>query len=252
MNIKAKDFFIKIYNFLKHGRFNNGEPISTAVKKTLLHVFIIFMIPVVIAGILYCGVILKEKTTDDGYLTVSMSSKFRNPVRVSLIPLEENAVCTGYAATEIASNFIKSPVTQKELKKLDKNEHTENYITTVSYLLDTYLENAKVEHKCSLTNFELLSDMYYHIKEGGAVAVNLPIENRKTGDVHIGIGFVTSINYTDDAVTVYLESGIAEVYTVDEFIDASRFREYDTSLKEKLLFAMGLYSINSAWFITAK
>lgn len=252
MNIKVKDIFLKIVNFFKHGKLNNGEPFPAAFKKTICQIFVIVLIPIVIIAFMYMGVILKEKTTDDGYLTVSMSSKYRTPVRASITPLEENAVSTGYAATEIISNFLEEPVTQAEINKQDKGEHTENYITTINYLFDTYLENADIKHKGALTNFELLSEMYDTLKAGGAVAVNLPIENRKTETSHIGIGFVTSINYTDDVITVYLESGIAEVYTIDEFVSAARFEDYSTSLKEKVLFSLGLYSINSAWFITAE
>ena len=249
MNV-VKSFFKKIYNFFKHGRFNNGEPVGEASKKTVVQIFIIFLIPISIVAVMYAGTILREKTTDDGYLTVSMSSKYRDPVRSIIPQLDDKPITSGYAATEIASKWSKAPVTQKEIEKKEQGAHQENYITTFNYLFDTYLENCTYEQKSGLTNFELLSEMYYHIKSGGAVAVSLCIEDKKEETFSMGIGFVTSINYTDNAITVYLERGIAEVYTTDDFIAATRFSNYDTSIFEKICFATGLYSINNAWFFS--
>ncbi|MBE6730052.1 MAG: hypothetical protein E7568_07505 [Ruminococcaceae bacterium] len=249
MNV-IKSFFKKIYNLFKHGRLNNGEPIGEAAKKTVIQIFIIFLIPVSIIGIMYAGTVLIEKTTDDGYLTVSMSSKYREPVRCSIPQLEDKTVTSGYAATEIVSKWSNSPITQKEIDNKEQGAHQENYITTTNYLFDTYLENCTYEQKSGLSNFELLSEIYYHIKGGGAVAVSLCIEDKKEETLSMGIGFVTSINYTDNAITVYLDSGIAEVFTTDDFIAATRFSDYDTSIFEKVGFAVGLYSINNAWFFS--
>lgn len=249
MNV-IKSFFKKIYNFFKRGRFNNGEPVGEAAKKTVVQILIIFLIPISIIGIMYAGTILREKTTDDGYLTVSMSSKFREPVRCNITQLDDKAITSGYAITEIASKWSGNPITQKEIDKEEKGAHQENYITTINYLLDTYLQDCTYEQKGGLSNFELLSEMYAHIKSGGAVAVSLCIEDQKDKSVSMGIGFITSINYTDNAITVYLESGIADVFTTDDFIAATRFSDYDTSITEKIGFATGLYSINNAWFFS--
>ena len=252
MTIDIKGIPLKIFNFFRKGKLNNGEPVKTAIKKIIVQLLIIILIPVFIIGIMYIGVEIRDRSSDDGYLTVSMSSKYRTPVRTSIKPLDEKAICSGYAATEIISKWLNDPITQKEIEKSEQGEHKEDYFTSINYLFDTYLDDCDIEQKSGITNFELLSEMYNHIKADGAVAVSIIIEDKKTETSHIGIGFVTSINYTDDAITVYLESGVAEVYTTDEFIAATRFTDYSTSLKEKVFFAIGLYSINNAWFISEK
>ena len=249
MKTSFKDILKKCTDFLKHGRLNNGEPVSQAFKKTLIQLLVILMIPAVIIGLMYAFTIVTDSTTDDTYLTVSMSSKYREPVRCSIGKISDDPVSSGYAATELLSDWCGDKITQAEIEEAEEGAHKEDYINTTTYLFETYLKGCEVDTRKNLTNFELLSEMYDHIKEGGAVAVSLLVTDRLTEKSEPGIGIVTSINFTYDAITVFLENGIAEVYTCDDFIAASRYTDYETSLTEKIGFAIGLYAKNTAWFI---
>lgn len=233
-------------------RLNHGEPVPEAVKKILVQLLVLILIIVLIFSALYGKFLLINKLTDDSYLSLSMSSKFRTPVSLSGLKTATAESSTGYAVLECLSGWAGTPVTQSQLTSSEGGTNGADSPDGMLKLMEKNLPGCQIEFRKNLSNYDFLSEIYRNLAMGNAVVVPMaiPADVLDKESYSMTYGILSSADFSAGNVNVLTPYGRYDTLSLNDFISSTRFLSYETSLREKLGFLLGVYSINSFYTIS--
>ncbi|MFI3206228.1 MAG: hypothetical protein R3Y33_03170 [Clostridia bacterium] len=233
----ANDKFSTISFRLKRGKrhcFNNGEPVSSAVKKFFFEIFlVVFVLGIFVAGNFGLYKLKVYNTTasvtsfavDRSYIdeqAVTLDYDYTKNSATSAI----NAVadCAGYTT---AIN-LDEDITQEDMKLELEDALPDYYVSLMT----------------NMTDYELLDGIYQSLKNGLPVMVMIIGEDE--GDFCYVV--VEKYNANDKVITVKNQNGIKELMSVDKFLTLTRFEAYDINLTNQIGLIFGKYNNNTAFF----
>ena len=167
-------------------------------------------------------IIIKQNMVDisinDDVSSLIKSEKFNNPVKIK----NENIPEININKTEIKN------ITSGRLYNEIKNRFPEYKIT--------YYKNIK--------NSELIEKIYDSLSD------NMPAICAFAVDNEVDYCVVTEMDIPEDKITIKTPSGYTETYTIQDFLCAARFENYENmEFYLKLRFAVGLFTKNTVYIL---
>lgn len=212
----------------------------------LILIFIIFMILFIKQNII-------NKKINDDISGIYANAKYETAVKIEGInPIKQEVSC-GYAVIEILSNWLNKDITEQSL--LEENE---GKISTAmgngffNEMSKQFPEYSWTTRFTNLTNTQLIDKIYDSIKSGMPVPIEFAAiykENEsEVWTLHFAI--VTGIDIKNDAITVCNPYGYTENYTVQDFLNATRYDSFENMpFYFKLGFTINLFTKNTIYII---
>ena len=220
------------------------------VKSFLFAVACILAVALLVIAAAFCRQAYINSKINDNYATVLSNPIYQAPVSVNDLHFIKQEISCGYAIIEMISNWHGKMVTEQSLFQ-DNNE------TISTAMGEGFLKEIKKQfpeweisrHK-NLKNSELLCVTYDALAQGMPVIIEFAAlyetGGTKTWTLHFAV--VTAMDLRDDIIIVQNPYGYEESYTVDSFLNATRYDSYDNmELPFSFGFAFGLFNKNSIY-----
>ncbi|MEG1428040.1 MAG: hypothetical protein RSC76_10160, partial [Oscillospiraceae bacterium] len=229
---------------------NNGEPVSFAIRKMIKESMIILVCIGVVFGFFFAKEFVVDKLSDNAYGSLSVSTRYNDPVGLANIAPVINKDSDGYACLQTVCAWAggATPNISTMLAAHGGKDIT-NLPDGMEKELTRALPNKVVTQKVNLANYSLLTQIYDSLKAQNPVLVSCTPEKHNLRSYAI----VTAMDTKNATVAMLYADGKAATLSFADFIASTRFENYKKKpLPVRLGFALGLYTKNTAFFFTDK
>ena len=222
------------------------------VKRVLM---ILLVIAVVIAAIVVV-VFIKQAVVDnrmnDEMSSIYADEQYKTPVYINGIGVMKQEITCGYACIELLARWQGKDITEKTLFTQNNSKITtamgNGFVNEVNKQFPEFHTTKYV----NLTNSELLDMVYKSLERGMPVPVEFAAlytdDEKSVWTLHFAI--VTSMDVGADEITVSNPYGYMETYTLNEFLNATRYDSYENmEFYFKLGFATGVFKKNTIYIM---
>jgi hypothetical protein len=214
--------------------------------------------------------LIKQNMVDlminDSVASMAHNIKYRTPVSVRGVPVIKQQASAGYAVIEMMSEYLgDGSVTITETGLLEANNNRNAASTNSAFLLELQRQFPEFEitqHK-NLRNSEMIEKIY------GSLANNMPVifsYASKIEEIYVRqgdpgaplpdsdpdpvwtmhYGIIVEIDLPGDKITFNNPHGFTETYTVNNFLQATRFENYENmAFYLRIGFAVEIFSKNT-------
>ncbi len=221
--------------------------ITAIVLASLLLLIIIF------TAAMFISQSLTDQRINDDYAAVLSDEAYNRPVSVDGVSFIEQRISCGYAIIEMLSHWQGKDITEQSLS--DENGGA---ITTamgdgfLNEMTRQFPEWQTTRHR-ELTNSELLKTVYASLAAGMPVPIEFAAQrlvgDEKTWTLHFAV--VTAVDLRRDSIVVQNPYGYEEVYSTEDFLNATRYDSYENmEFFLKLGFVFGLFGKNTVYTIS--
>ena len=222
------------------------------VKKLLFAAACILAVVLLVIVAAFCRQTYINSKINDTYAVVLSNPIYQVPLSVNDLYFIEQKVSCGYAIIEMISDWRGKAVTEQSL--FDANNGTISTAMGNGFLKEIkkqFPEWEILRHK-NLKNSELLCVMHEALAEGMPVIIEFAAlyeaGGTKTWTLHFAV--VTAMDLQNDTIIVQNPYGYEESYTVDGFLNATRYDSYENmELAISFGFAFGLFNRNTIYTI---
>ncbi len=191
---------------------------------------------------------IRTSSLKSDYSYLKDSSIYSQKVEVSGIELVEQHISCGYASIEMVSSYYGQKITEDELSLKNKGRITTS--TSKGFLeeINNFIEGKSFDKHEYLKHDILLKEIFKSLKDQNPVIVEWAAKYENEWTLHYSV--VTSLDISNDNVTIYNPYGYIENIGVDEFINRTSFKAY-----EKMPgflnfgFAYGAFDKNTIFFV---
>jgi hypothetical protein len=168
---------------------------------------------------------IRTASLKSDYSYLKESNIYSQKVEVSGIELVEQHISCGYASIEMVSSYYGQKITEDELSQKNKGRITTS--TSKGFLKEI---NKSIEGK-SFVKHEylkhdiLLKEICISLKDKNPVIVEWAAKYENEWTLHYSV--VTSLDISNNNVTIYNPYGYIENIGVDEFINRTSFIAYE-------------------------
>lgn len=228
------------------GRLYSGETKSDAARRIFRECCVLILFVLLVSGGFWLKGVVVDFLSDDTYATLSKSSTYSDAVRCRDVPLESTALPDGYAAAQAVCTQLGRPITDSAL--FAKTEEEIIFASEVADCIKSTLPDHDVQMMDGLSNRDLLIRIHESLLADKPVIVLLAEPD--AGSVRLQYAVVTGMCAEKDSVTVVNPNSGKIQYTMEEFIDATRFQtDQKMPFLAKLGLTFGSLSRNTAIFV---
>lgn len=223
-------------------------------RSLILLAFVIITVIIIVAAMFVKQAIIDNKINDEINLIYN-NEKYKTPVSVSGIEVIKQDISCGYACIELLSRWQGKDITENILFVQNGNKITtamgNGFVDEVN---KQFPEFNTIKYS-NLTNFELLDKVYQSLEKGMPVPFEFAAlyddDEKKVWTLHFAI--ITAMDVGRDEITISNPYGYTETYTLDEFLQATRYDSYESmEFFFKLGFAVGIFKKNTVYIIENK
>lgn len=231
-------------------RFNNGEPIAVAVKKSLFQLLIILAVFAAIYVFFIGKSYVTDYLTDDSVFSLTMNSRYKETLLMEGDLNYTADSSSGFAAAAAVSRFFGEDKTEAELAA-DYDHDPTKFISGMTEFLEKSFPEHYVKAEANISNYTLMTEIYENLKAGNGVIVAMGSSSDEFAivDDEIIYAVVIGVNFTDDTVTILSPYGRTETIFTDDFLAKTRFDNTDLSFLQKNSFLFGFRGKNCVYFI---
>ena len=189
---------------------------------------------------------------NDNYAIVSSNPIYQAPVSVQGLRFTKQKISCGYAIIEMISDWQGKMVTEQSL--FEGNNGTISTAMGEGFLkeIKKQFPGWEITRYKNLKNSELLCVMHEALAKGMPVVIEFAALYEaggvKTWTLHFAV--VTAMDLRNDSIIVQNPYGYEESYTVDSFLNATRYDSYDNmEAAFSFGFAFGLFNKNTIYTI---
>lgn len=227
--------------------FNNGEPLSFAVKKVIKECAFIIICLAVVSGFFLGKQFYIAKTTDDGIGTLSLSSQYKKARAVKNLKSAPQIESDGYSCIEVVSKFFGKSIDEKKMRETYDGRDITGEASGLETELSRALVGMTVTRRENISDYTLMTQIYESLKNGKPVIVACTDTNGGS----MSYAVVSSVNTAKEALGLVRPDGTVHSVKIDKFLSSTRFENFKSmSLFTHLGLAVGYYNINTAFFIT--
>lgn len=189
---------------------------------------------------------IKTNNMSAGYAYLKDDATYKEKVEVTGLELVTQHVSCGYASIEMLSKYYGNPVTEDDLDTRNgaiSTSSTDGFIKEINKSIPskTFVKRTYLKYD------QLLKETHTSIKNNNPVAIEWAAKYEGEWTLHFSI--VSSLDLTNDNVTVYNPYGYIENITIKEFIDRTTFKAYkNMPLFLNFGFAFGAFHKNTIFF----
>ena len=229
-------------------------------KYSVIALCIVFAIGFVIIAAMIIKQNMVDIMTDDNVNSLAYTVKYRNPVKAAkeFTVIRQKRSC-GYACIEMLSEYLDSElITEESLYEANGKKITASTTGGFFSELTKQFPGYKITQYKNLKNSELIDKIYESLKNGMPVicayaAVDKQDENANANIWTVHSGIVVGMDLREDEITVVNPYGYTEIYTLNDFLKATRFESYENmGFSLNLGFAAEIYTKNTVYIIEDK
>lgn len=169
------------------------------------------------------GIRTASLKTDYSYL--KDSHIYSQKVEVSGLELVEQHISCGYASIEMVSSYYGQKITEDELSQKNKGRITTSSSKGFLKEINKSIEGKSFVKHEYLKHDILLKEICISLKDKNPVIVEWAAKYENVWTLHYSV--VTSLDISNDNVTIYNPYGYIENIGVDEFINRTSFKAYE-------------------------
>ena len=177
---------------------------------------------------------------------------YQAPVNVDGVNVITQQISCGYAVLQMFGDWCDTPVTEDSLYSQYGKVVTSTGNSFCNEMNKQFPQFKTTMHK-NCTNTELLTLIHNSLKAGKPVPFEFAaIYHDTSGDVWtLHYAIVTGMDLVNNSITVVNPYGYVENYTVEDFLNATRFVSYENMpFYFKLAFAFGIFEKNTAFIVS--
>ena len=231
-------------------RFNNGEPIAVALRKSAFQLLIILAVFAAVLVFFIGKGYVTDYLTDDSVFSLTMNSRYKDILLLEGDLSYEAEISSGFAAAAKVSELIGENKSEAELAEPYKQDPTK-FVSGMTDFLEKSFPGHYINAEANISNYTLMTEIYENLKTGNGVIVAMGSSEDEMAivDEEIIYAVVIGVNFTDDTVTVLTPYGRTETIFTEDFLTKTRFENTEMTLLEKNSFIFGLRSKNCVYFI---
>lgn len=222
------------------------------LKKIMLVISIIIAIFILgVIGLFIKLDIVSHKINND-FSNIYSNEKYKNPVTVNGLEVIKQEVSCGYACIEMFAKWLGEDIDEQTL--LEQNEGKISTAMGNGFCLEMNEQFPEYEttRYANLKNTDLIKKIYDSL----SVGIPIPIEyaaiysDADTNIWTLHFSIVTAMDIPNDSITVCNPYGYEETYTLEEFLNATRYDSYkNMEYYLKLGFAAGVFNKNTIYIV---
>lgn len=231
----------------KDFKLNNGEPVTTAIRKIIVQLLVIAIVPV-IAILIFGGKYTSlNMLNNDDYGTLAINSQYQVVSENTKLTYVDSSYSFGFATMEMISSWAGESFTEyslyMEYGKKDKASTIDSFVG----ILEEKLPDFEVNSSTQLGNYAFLDAIYQTMLKGDVAIVSMALSETlgDTENEEIVYVVIEEIDLGLSTITVMTPYGDTNTFSIDNFIERTRLSEYESSLVEKAGFALGFYATNT-------
>ncbi len=232
-------------------RFNNGEPIAVAVRKSAVQLLIILAVLALIYVFFIGRALVTDYLTDDSVFSLTMNSRYKEALLLEgnwNYTAEESS---GLAAAAAVARMMGESKTESDFAENYKHDPTK-FISGMTDFLEASFPEHYITAEANISNYTMMTEIYEHLKKGSGIIVSMGGSEDEYAivDDEIIYAVVIGVNFTDDTVTVLTPYGRTETMFTEDFLIKTRFENADSlSFLQKNSFLLGYRAKNCIYFI---
>ena len=231
-------------------RFNNGEPLMAAVRKSAFQLLIIAAVFAAVMVFFIGKNYVTDYLTNDSVFSLTMNSRYKETLLIEGDLSYTADSSSGFAAAAKVSELIGDKKTESELAE-PYNQDPTKFVSGMTDFLEKSFPEHYINAEVNISNYTLMTEIYENLKTGNGVIVAMgsSADEMAIVDDEIIYAVVIGVNFTDDTVTVLTPYGRTETIFTEDFLAKTRFENTEMTLLEKNSFIFGLRSKNCVYFI---
>ncbi len=196
------------------------------IVKSILTVFAVI-------ALVLTGLILKQSIIDirmnDDYIRFLSNEKYSQKIEVNGIELVKQDISCGYACIEMLASYYDVDITEEMLY-----EQNNGKISTAigngfrDEMNRQFVDFNTIKYK-NLSNTQMLAMMHDSLSSGQIVPIEFAAKyhdgEKEYWTLHLAL--VTAMDLSDDKITVHNPYGYVEQYTIDDFLSAARYDNFE-------------------------
>lgn len=211
------------------------------ITSVIFTILLVVFIPFTILGV-------NTKRIINKWEYLKEDATYSTKVEITNLNLVKQEVSCGYATIEMLSEYYGNKVTEKDLDT--KNKGGVSTSSTDGFLkeINASIPSQTFGKKTYLNNDAFLKEIHQSLKNNNPVAIEwAALFEEKEWTLHFSI--VTSLDLSNDNVTIYNPYGYVENIKVDEFLNRTTFKAYkNLPLFLNFGFAFGAFHKNTLFY----
>jgi len=190
--------------------------------------------------------------SNDDYSSMLQDGNYSQAVSViGIQPIKQEISC-GYAVIEMLAKWKGKPITEKTLFSQNGNKITTSMGSGFLKEINKQFPEWETTRYVNIPNAELLKNLHTSLKNGFPVPIEFAAKNTSSEwTLHFAV--VSAMDLGNNQITVQNPYGYEEIYTVQDFIQATRYESYQNmEWYFKIGFNMGLFNKNTIYIIANK
>lgn len=192
----------------------------------------------------------RDHRIDDDYASVLGDTVYQAPVSVDGVHFITQEISCGYANIEMLTNWQGRKITEEMLYEANGGKISTAMGTGFLDETTQQFPEWKITRHVNLTNSELLCTLHNSLADGMPVPIEFAAlydtGEGKVWTLHFGI--VSGMDLENDTVTVQNPYGYEESYSVNDFLQATRYDSYENmELFYRFGFAFGMFHKNTVY-----
>ena len=226
------------------------------LRKTMKKIFIGVAGFLLAAALLVAGLFIRQGVIahriNDDYAALLSDAAYQRPVAASGVHYITQEISCGYAVIEMLARWQGRDITEQSL--FDANGGKVSTAMGTGFLdeMRKQFPGWEIARHVALRNSELLRTVYASLAGGMPVPVELAAlyDTGSTEVWTLHFALVTGMDLPGDAITVQNPYGYEEVYSVADFLSATRYDSYENmEIFLRFGFAFGLFHKNTVYII---
>lgn len=221
-----------------------------AMKIVLIAVLCILTAALLLIAAMFIRQWFIDSEINDDYQALLEDTAYGAPVSVPGADFITQEISCGYAVIEMLGKWQNRDITEASL--LEQNDGKISTAMGTGFLdeMTRQFPDWTTKRYENLTNSELLRVTYESLAAGMPVPIEfaaLRVTDEKT-EWTLHFGLVTGMDLQNDQVVVQNPYGYTSLYSVDDFLEATRYDSYeDMELFYRFGFAFGLFHKNTVY-----
>lgn len=225
-------------------------------RKVLKKIILVISILMAIIFLSIIGLLTKQSIVDkkinNSFSSVYSNEKYKTAVVVDGIEVIKQEISCGYATIQMFADWLGKDITEQALLNANDGKIStamgNGFCTEMNKQFSDYVTTRYT----NLTNMELIDKVYDSLANGIPVPVEFAalFQTDKQAIWTLHFGIVTAMDIPNDTISVSNPYGYKEIYSVDQFLNATRYDSYENmSFYLRLAFAIGIFDKNTIYIV---
>lgn len=225
-------------------------------RKVLKKIILIISILMTIIVLSIIGLLTKQSIVDkkinNSFSSVYSNEKYKRALVVDGIEVIKQEISCGYATIQMFADWLGKDITEQALFKANDGKISTAMGNGFCAEMNKQFSDYVTTRYPNLTNIELIDKVYNSLANGIPVPVEFAalFQTDKQAIWTLHFGIVSAMDIPNDSITVSNPYGYKEVYSVEQFLNATRYASYENmSFYLRLAFAIGIFHKNTIYIV---